>query len=171
MTNHVSKVVQAGVRAIKENQNRLGLSWGLHYATTVDSVTDPNSATVLFDGDQTILQAVSLIGVVPNGTRVSVIRLPDGNNYMIGLVNSGKMIQRDTIFISFSALTGTTQAVTFVTPFPTVPSVLTNINSGSGATANWHSRAISITTTGFSYFVFGPSATWVNISCEWVAIS
>jgi hypothetical protein len=75
--------------------------------------------------------------------------------------------------ISFTTQDSFTQAVLFGFTFPDIPKVMTNINSGAGATSRWISRAISITTTGFTMFVFAPTAgltqTWVSIPVDWVA--
>ncbi len=56
----------------------------------------------------------------------------------------------------------------------TVPNVMTNIASGDGTAARWGSRAISVTNTGFTLFLFkGDSAdaaqTWSNIPVQWWA--
>lgn len=94
---------------------------------------------------------------------------------------SGKLtasnIQTGSVSVSFAALSQTTVAVTFPTAYPvgTVPSVVTNINSGSGTTVRWGSRAISVTNTGFTLFVFkgdaaDPAQTWTNIAVQYTAI-
>lgn len=79
-----------------------------------------------------------------------------------------------------------TQLLTFVTldnysapttnfgfTFPGNPVVRTNINTGVGATSRWHSRAISITPTGFVIFVFastaGLTSSWTDIEVGWEA--
>lgn len=77
---------------------------------------------------------------------------------------------------SVGAVTSFTTAITFDTAYPSgvVPSVTTNINSGSGTFARWMSRAISISNTGFTLFIFrgdaaDPAATWTNQSVTWTA--
>lgn len=60
-------------------------------------------------------------------------------------------------------------AVTFADAFSIAPVVTTAINSGSGTTSGWGSRPINITTTGFDFFVFGASSTWVNVPVSWTA--
>lgn len=76
--------------------------------------------------------------------------------------------------VSFSSATSHTETVTFSTPFTSPPRVYTNIASGSGAAAHWDSRAINITTSGFTLFVFAPlsgsAATWSNIPVNWDAL-
>lgn len=79
-------------------------------------------------------------------------------------------IDTGTVLMSFTAVTSATAAVTFDAPFPAAPMVATNIDSGAGATAQWSSRAISITTTGFTMFVFAAAAgTWSNVPVSWSA--
>lgn len=82
-----------------------------------------------------------------------------------------KPTQTDVESLSFGPATSFTQAVVFDTAFGVAPNVHTNINSGVAATASWGSRAISVSTTGFTLFVFGPSATWSNVEVQWTAVS
>jgi hypothetical protein len=72
---------------------------------------------------------------------------------------------------TFTGVTSAVFNVTFDHPFSNPPMVTTNIDSGSGTTAQWHSRADLITTTGFQLFVFAVSAgTWSNIPVSWNAV-
>lgn len=73
--------------------------------------------------------------------------------------------------ITFVTQTSATLAVVFARPFAAVPNVHTNINSGAGATALWQSRAINITTAGFTIFVYttGAAASWTNVPVGWSA--
>lgn len=79
--------------------------------------------------------------------------------------------QGGEILMSFVAATSDTQVVVFPQPFDasTTPNVHVNINSGAGATSQWHARAINISWQGFTMFVFGPSSTWTNIPVGWSA--
>lgn len=61
-------------------------------------------------------------------------------------------------------------AVSFANAFSAAPVVHTTINSGSGTTSGWGSRAINVTTIGFDYFVFGSSATWSAVPVSWTAM-
>lgn len=76
--------------------------------------------------------------------------------------------------VSFTTLDAATQAVNFGFTFPAEPNVHLNINTGTGEAARWHSRAISITTTGFTIFVFasepGDTKTWVDVPVAWTAV-
>lgn len=76
--------------------------------------------------------------------------------------------------VSFTSKSSTTQAVTFPIEFDDEPSVTVNIASGAAATAQWFARAITITTTGFTLFLFSGSetaATWSDITVTWIAKS
>lgn len=81
-----------------------------------------------------------------------------------------------TELVSFVAQPSFTQAVVFPIAYDagTEPTVTTNINSGAAATIRWGSRAISVTNTGFTLFVFkgdaaDPSQTWANVKVQWDA--
>lgn len=78
--------------------------------------------------------------------------------------------ERGTALISVSAATSDLQAVSFTVPFDVAPNVHVNFNSAPGAAANWHCRAINITTTGFTIFSFGPSNTFSNVPIGWTAV-
>lgn len=85
-------------------------------------------------------------------------------------------LQSATVPVSFVALSSFTQAVVFPEAYDAgvVPTVTTNIESGAGNTARWQSRAISVTNTGFTLFVFkgdagDPAQTWSNIPVQWWA--
>lgn len=82
--------------------------------------------------------------------------------------------QADVESISFTNLASFTQVVAFPQPFPTgtTPNVHLNINSGAGSTSQWHARAINITNSQFTIFVFsgtGANGTWSNIPVAWTA--
>lgn len=88
------------------------------------------------------------------------------------ITNLANWTRRGTVSISFVSLSATTVSVNFGFTFPTAPTVVTNIDSGVGATARWESRAISITTTGFTMFVYQSQATagtWTDIPVSYVA--
>jgi hypothetical protein len=70
--------------------------------------------------------------------------------------------------VTVSAAASATLAVTFATPFRAVPAVSTNIDHSTGASSGWGSRAINITTTGFTIFLFGSSSTF-TASVYWQA--
>lgn len=82
--------------------------------------------------------------------------------------------RRGSTNVSFTSLTSFTVAVTYGATFPATPTVTTNINSGDGSTSRWSSRAINVSTTGFTLFVYseggGPAVTWSNIAVQWIAM-
>lgn len=69
-------------------------------------------------------------------------------------------LQAGVASVTVAAATSATLAVVFATPFRAVPAVSTNIDNGAGATAGWGSRALNITTTGFTIFLFGTSSSF-----------
>ena len=73
--------------------------------------------------------------------------------------------------ISFTTQTSNTTVVSFGATFDSNPILSTNINNGSGSTSGWASRGISISTTGFTVFSFGPSSTWSSVVVQWAAFS
>lgn len=81
--------------------------------------------------------------------------------------------RRGTISMTFASAVSATAAVSFGFTFPATPTVVTNIDSGAGATARWESRAISITTTGFTMFVYQSQAiavAWTDIPVSYTAL-
>lgn len=98
-----------------------------------------------------------------------------GNHIHDG-VTSKRIVQVGTESVSFTTLSSFTQAVTFPVPYDTgvVPIVTTNISTGSGSTTRWASRAITVTNTGFTLFVFKTDAadaavTWASVPVQWMA--
>lgn len=120
------------------------------------------------------LGQLSAAGLSTTGTATIGTLSVTGNGTVTGTLSKGginyETSQTGTTTISFTSQTSFTQSVTFPIAFATAPKVFTNIDSGAAATASWGSRAINITTTGFSMFVFGPSATWTNINAGWHAV-
>lgn len=82
MTEQVIAADEA-VKAIKDNADRLGLTWQIRYAT-VSNGDDPTAVLVVMDGDTVTIEAVSLIGELGFGARVAVIQVPPAVNYIIG---------------------------------------------------------------------------------------
>jgi hypothetical protein len=80
-----------------------------------------------------------------------------------------------TALISFTGKNSdATTVVNFGLAFPVAPVVTANIDSGAGPTARWVPRPISITTTGFTMFVFHASDatttfTWASVPVSWTA--
>jgi len=79
--------------------------------------------------------------------------------------------QAGKVQVSASAVSSVSTNVTFPEQFASIPAVFTNINSGSGSIAQWATRAITITSSGFTMFSFSTSnATFSNIDHQWVAV-
>lgn len=109
-----TEVIEAGIKALVRNADRLGITWALDYGTTVDSTTSASSWTVTKDGDdtETPIGAVSLIGIAPNGSRVALMTLPTGVIYAVGFLGYNALPNCDgTVLTAFSA--GTTTSSSF----------------------------------------------------------
>lgn len=105
--DHLADAVTAGVKAVVDGAQRLGLTWTLMYATTVDSESSGVTWKVLMDGDDSNITILSLLGTVQNGSRVAVITLPDGNNYAITQAGANPMPNTDGINSAFGSATTT----------------------------------------------------------------
>lgn len=81
--------------------------------------------------------------------------------------------ENGVFLMSFGGLSAATVVVTFTNTFSASPAVMVNIEDGTAQTARvWNARAISVSTTGFTFFAFTTSAatgTWSNVRCTWVA--
>jgi len=85
-------------------------------------------------------------------------------------------VQRGVELVTFASATSHTLAVNFPAPFDNPPVVCVNIASGAGTIARWMARAISVTTSGFTLFLFvgdsgAPAAAWTDIPVHWVAVA
>lgn len=89
------------------------------------------------------------------------------------ITNLQNWTRRGTPLLNFAAVDNFTVSVAFGFTFPGIPVVVTNIDSGAGATGRWDSRAFGITTTGFTLFVYsnaaGSTSTWTDIPVSYVA--
>lgn len=149
-----------------------------HHQTQILPSTASGNSVLYVQGPPA--HAGNLLRVSDNGTDRLVL-LPDGTATLTGsLAVSGyataQNLQSDSVSVSFVALSSSTVAVVFPTAYPVgvVPNVMTNINSGAGATARWGSRAINVNNTGFTLFVYkcdaaDPAQTWANVPVQWFA--
>ena len=88
------------------------------------------------------------------------------------ITNLQNWTRRGTTTFTFVTLSSNTAAVNFGFTFPGVPTVTTNIDFGTAATARWESRAITVTTTGFTMFVYSSQATtasWTDVPVSYIA--
>lgn len=77
--------VSLGVSELREQAERLGLTWGLRPATAQAPFSaDPTLTPVILDGDTVAISAHSLIGMVPVTARVMVMFVPPSGNYVVG---------------------------------------------------------------------------------------
>lgn len=83
------------------------------------------------------------------------------------------LFKAGTELVNFSNQEAFTQAVVFDQPFDSAPRVFPNIDTGAGVAARWQSRAINITATGFTLFVFSSEpndpSSWGDVAVSWLA--
>lgn len=112
----------AGTKQLIEDATRLGISWTLRPGTVL--ITDPLKVT--FDGDDTPVSAVSIIGILAVGTRVMGLIVPPGGNFVIGMNDGSQFTSRLQSPVNYSAAgaVGSTTSATYVNmpnlPFVTV---------------------------------------------------
>lgn len=89
------------------------------------------------------------------------------------ITNLQNWTRRSTVLVSFVALGSFTTVVNFGFTFPGTPTVVTNIESSSGAAARWKARATVVTSTGFTLFLYvdpaGATATWSDVPVTYIA--
>lgn len=86
-------LVAAGVQAMVEGADRLGLKWNIGPATVQQASVSNGFVQLIMDGDTTPIQAMSLTGDLLPGWRVMVISVPPSANFVIGsLVKSSGLI-------------------------------------------------------------------------------
>jgi len=89
------------------------------------------------------------------------------------ITNLQNWTRRGTVLVNFTSSGSFTTVVNFGFTFPTVPAVVTNVDSGAGPTARFETRAITLTTSSFTLFVYtsvvGATATWVDVPVSWIA--
>lgn len=166
-------LISIGTQAMVQNAKRLGITWGLRPAT-VRVVNANATISAQYDGDEVPIDMISMMGPLTIGERVYAISVPPSGNYIVGAaaqrhgVHTG---ETGSFVFTFVTQTSVTQAIVFDRPFQETPVVLTNINSGSGPTTNWQSRAFNISTTGFTLWVStaGAATSWTNVAVQWAA--
>lgn len=114
----------------------------------------------------------SLASVVTDqATEIGVLQ-SDINANQTSINNLASWTRRGTVEMSFSSTNASTMLVSFGFTFPGVPAVVTNLDSGAGATARWETRAITINTSGFTLFAYQSqttAGTWVDVPVSWIA--
>lgn len=77
--------VAAGIDEVKENADRLGLSWTLRPGTiAAGTLPGSNACAVIMDGDTSPIPAFSMVGTVSGGLRVYVLRVQPEGTYIAG---------------------------------------------------------------------------------------
>lgn len=127
--------------------------------------------TVDIEGNATPVGALSSYTPIV-GDPVALLR-QDSTWLCLGRVTSPDtgafpQFQAGAVSINIAAAASATQAVVFAIPFHQVPSVATNISSGSGLISGWGSRGINVTTVGFDVYIFGTAAT-TTVPVQWQA--
>lgn len=138
-----------------------------------DIGTPASPRTIEFEQVDEIILNSTLGGLV--NIPLSDVSITAGDlNIPAGRLTVPASIQTGSGVFGNGASVSTVQVnVNFPTVFPSPPHVMTNINSGSGTVARWISRAMNITTTGFTFFAFAPTATANtpnNVPFQWIAI-
>lgn len=118
--------------------------------------------------------AGSLASYNPRSGDVVTLLRQEGTWLILGLNTSPTSgaypsFQAGYVAVSVTAATSNTGTKTFEIPFRNPPAVTIGLSSAPGATSQWHVRAINITETGFTWFIFGPSSTF-TIDASWIAL-
>ena len=164
------------VKLAHQTQKTAGIGNGMRTATI--AAVNGNAVTLSISGGL----ITSGVGVVDSytpavGDVVAVFR-QDSSWLVLGAITppaSGigpRNIQTGTVLFNSPGTVGPSTPVTFPVPFPVAPVVIPNIDSGAAPTALCVARAISITTVGFTMFVFqtaGAPVTWTNVPVSWTA--
>lgn len=109
--------------------------------------------------------------VTDQATEIGVLQTSIAAN-QTSITNLTNWTRRGSVEMSFASTNASTMVVNFGFTFPGVPTVMTNIDSGAGATARWETRAITILTTGFTLFAYQSQATagtWTDVPVSWIA--
>ncbi len=107
-----AETAEATAAAVADRGKSLGLTWGLRLATVVDGA---NTQAVLatYDGDDTPIGMVSMVGTLPAAARVYAMQVPPGGNFIIADTGApaGYMGANTTNNGTVATGTGTEQAV------------------------------------------------------------
>jgi len=165
--------VSASTRGAAQIQKTAGIPNGMRTATI--AAVNGGVVTISINGGQ----FTSGVGVLESytpvvGDTVAVFR-QDSSWLVLGSIAASLIATRGqltgTVLVSFTGTTNST-ATTFGGTFPTAPVVTTNIDVATNATLRWSTRAISVSTTGFTVYSFAcdnVSNTWSNVAVSWVA--
>lgn len=122
MVNEVPNLIGVGIEALLQNAGRLGLTWSLNLATVAEVPTALNPATMcIYDGDSASIGMTSMIGYLPIGARVWVIKVPPSGNYIVGTTDLTNVLPSATTAV-IEAPSGTTTSSSFA-DFPGSPTL------------------------------------------------
>ncbi|GAA2948067.1 hypothetical protein GCM10010518_38640 [Kitasatospora cinereorecta] len=145
-----------------------GSDGGLFVPTAGASAGLVEGPAIDITGDQT---SGYTIGAKVSADPRNAIRLgSDGGLYVRDIE-----IEQGVTNVSFTNQSSYTRVVNFATPFSSPPVVSIGIQSGAGSTARWDVRAITISTTAFTIFLFYgdlplDTATWASVPIGWRAM-
>lgn len=96
-----------------------------------------------------------------------------GSLLVLGAVSpgpAGAMVKTGTVASAGPSASGTfTSVVSFGVTFPAIPKVHVNCDTQAGPSAQWSGRGVLRSTTGFTLFGTGPSASF-TAPWDWTAI-
>lgn len=90
------------VTQIQDRARSLGLTWQIAKGTVILG-DDESNMVVLYDGDTTAIGMTSMIGTLDTETRVWIIQVPPGGNYIVGRVNAGAPLYQARTILTASA--------------------------------------------------------------------
>lgn len=140
----------------------------------VDTV--PGDGTVVTTDGITVRCLQSYLSPA-TGDRIIISVSGSGNWYAAGRTagsSAPPMMQSGSVLMTWTTSNNPTQAVTFTTAFAVAPHVFVNIASSAAAVPRWVSRAVSITTSGFTIYLAAPDTTTTsgtNIPVQWFAVA
>lgn len=151
-------LIGAGVQAVLEGADRLGLTWALRLGT----ITDALNGTVVLDGDSVPISA-QLMGDMGwvNGVRVFVIQVPEGACYVVGQVLSN--IAATSVVIVPVANTPTSGAVTWGRALPGNVHVTVSAESAVPGSQVIEVSANQITATGCTVWLYRTNTTSTRV--------
>lgn len=140
---------------------------GRSVVTSVNGQVGDADVVVLAGGGTVVAGAGSV--AVPYVV-AAALSADGGNGLMLGSDQGlyARAPQTGSVSMTVASTTLGTSAVVFPRAYSAAPVVMVNFSSGAGPTAGWGSRAINVTATGFSIFIFGTSSSF-TVSMQWLA--
>lgn len=133
-------LLTVGAEAIVTNADRLGLKWSLRPAS-VSGGSDVTAISLVLDGDETLVNAYSLIGPLSSDARVMVMVVPPSGLYVVGYVGE-QAINNSRVF---RYIPSSPQSVTGTTPTALAGATFTFTKRASYSSLN-----LTLSTEGFA---------------------